>query len=64
MSCGRAYLLQAMQETHDHDGLILQRLPVVLRLNHQPQIGQGRATHPKGKFLLNLLGHLQEQADL
>lgn len=64
MSCDCAYPMQAMQETHVHDGLMLHRLPVALWLNHQPQIGQGRAPNPKGKFLLNLLGHLQEQADL
>lgn len=64
MSCGCTHPMQAMQETMFPDGFMLHRLPVALWLNHQPQIGQRRATSPKGKFLLSLLGHLQEQADL
>lgn len=64
MSCGGASPMQATQETFVLDGLMLHRLPVALWLNHQQHIGKGRATRPKGKFLLNLWGHLQEQADL
>lgn len=64
MSCDCIHPAQTMQETHVPGGLTLHRLPVALWLNCQPQIAQGEATNPKGRFLLNLLGHLQEQAYL
>lgn len=47
MSCGCVYPVQTIQEAHVRDGFVLPKLPVALRLNHQPQIGQGRPSTPE-----------------